>query len=159
MGTTSWLAVRLPRLVLTIAAVFVALFAIMPWVHIDEPNSTNLYGSHVDVTVGFGDGRLVALIGVAIVLLRVSLAWLRSWQTAVFTVIIALALAATAITARAAFRDWGGDVTLWLYGDIALSVLVAVCGGLVLSARMRGQERELDEEEDEERAEVTETWA
>ena len=36
LGTTSWLVVRLPRLVLTIAAVFVALFAIMPWVHIDR---------------------------------------------------------------------------------------------------------------------------
>jgi hypothetical protein len=114
--------------------------------------SRDLYGPQVYVVApGLGDGKLVALLGLSIILLRISFIWLARWQVGLLSLIVALALGATSIAAYDAFRTWEGDRTPWLYGEVFLGVIVALCAGVLMGARAR--------EVPPEGGEVTEAWA
>ncbi len=163
MRNKPWLGVRLPRIVLTVGAVLIPFFAVMPWIHIARScldcEPIDISGSEVKLVTGFGDGRLVALLGISMVLLRISLIWLGRWETAVLSLIAALALAAMGIAGAVAVHDWAGERTVWLYGDIVLGVVVALCAAGLLSGHTRDNLLSADGKDTEQAAEVTETWA
>lgn len=146
---TTWLGVRLPRMFLTLGAVGIVLFAVMPWV---DMGHDELAGPHVTGVTDFGDGRVVAILGLLILLLRVSFIWLSRWRAWLLSAIAALAFGVTGVAAYDAFRDWYGEPTVWLYGEVLLGATVAICAGVLMGGRA-------SEVEAGEPGEVTEAWA
>ena len=125
------------RLVAMVSAVLVIPLAMVNWIHFGD---SDLYvsGRQADVVFSFGDGYAIAMLGGVVILARLArTVWpTLDWLFPLACVVCGLGI--TAITGAVLFKDWAGERMWTLYTELALGIVIALSGTLLLTLRKSG---------------------
>ena len=123
----------LVRLIAVTSAVLVIPLALINWVRFE--GDVYISGRTSDVVFQGGDGYVIVMLAGIVLLARLArTAWLP-FALLFPLVCVICGLGITIIGGLVLMEDWAGERMWTLYAQLVLGVLVALCGGLLLSFR------------------------